>query len=119
MSKPQQIIRFTIYALFIAFLSSCSASRSESVYYKSDDERVVIEVFGERSVIGDPWETTVRVTIDDQLVYEASAQVYASDISSKNVEFAWTAKNKCTVMIKQRDDTTVNISIPPINDGSN
>ncbi len=92
---------YILMAISLITLTSCGEKYSEELSSTSPDGTTIITVKGHKNSPLSAWITTLRVrylAYDDSIKFE----VYASEISSKTVNFLWN-NGECVVSFDQAD----------------
>lgn len=86
----------------VAFLSSCTETKTQVFTSKSADGNVTVEVSGVQKAMGEPVTTTVKMSGFGRTESE-QLELYLSDFTKETTEIQWTSNIECVLTFTQRD----------------
>ena len=89
----------------VTCLSSCEPKVSETITFKSEDENIKIEVYGERYTSVDPWTITINQILADTLAASATTEAFFDEPNAETVTIEWITPQKGVVNLIQKDGT--------------
>lgn len=89
----------------ITCLTSCEPKVSETITFKSQDENIKIEVYGERYTSVDPWRMTINQILADTVAGSATTEAFFDEPNEENVVIEWITPQKGIVKLIQKDGT--------------
>ncbi len=98
-----KIINGLIIGLIL--LASCGGKTETSLKKESPNGKVKIKIEAKRTTAIESWKVDMKVKAYDFKEGKLSFEIYADDLTDKNVSFDWTDDIHCNIVFKQQDNT--------------
>lgn len=94
---------FAFVVLLIAF-SACQNEKNVDFTHISPNGKVKVNVVAKRATTVESWKVILSVDAYNFDKGSLSFEIYAKDISAKNVVFDWTDEHHCIIKFIEQDD---------------
>jgi hypothetical protein len=100
-------INLTMLIFWAALVcTSCNQKTSTTIENTSPDGKVHTVITGNRATVVDPWIVALNVKAYNQKG-DLKFEIYADDLTDKNVQFNWQDGQTCLITFAERDDKKV------------
>ena len=113
----------SVFAI-VCLLVSCGQPKSVSLVKESADHKTKVTIIGKKDSSADPFHVTMSVKSGDIPEGSLLFEVYADDISDKNIRFDWSDSQHAIITFTQSDGevrifslavSDTNVILAPVN----
>lgn len=96
--------KYTYIVLVTTFLlAACSGKTKTSLKHLSPNGKVSINIEGHRAASIESWKVDMKVKAYDFKEGKLTFEIYAEDLTDKNVSFDWKDDKNCIISLKEQD----------------
>ena len=107
----RKMISMITVLMAIITLTSCEPKVSQTVTFQSEDERLKIQVYGERYTSVDPWMMTIDQVIDGEVANSGSVEAFFDAPTTENVTIEWITAQKAVVKFVGKDGVVIPVPV--------